>query len=451
MTAERTSITRFLADYTLSRQFNSEEFERLGAFVKLSLYDTTAVAVAARSEPLVQSLLNSHSANARNEGAALFGGGPKFDVMTAALINGSMAHALDYDDTLPWFQGHPSVVLWGAILPLAQDLGSTGRQAMEAYIVGLEVGCLLSQYMGNEHYFQGWHGTATIGRNAATAACCRLLGLPAEQTVNALGISGTNSAGFKTSFGTMCKPFHAGSAARGGVEAALMAKAGFTGSDEIYESNLGMRGLMAGVGSENVGLEYFPQHPLEKIAFKYHAACHCTHAPIDIIMEASSKHGVGAQDISDIQVYCSQISSDAAGNPNPKTGLDAKFSIAYAMSSALIKNDTGIANFSDDQIDDPDVRELMTRVSVAVDERLEGLLTTCEITLNSGAAFRETYDPTDRIVPLDEQAEKLMVKFFSALTPTMPVEKVEVVRGCIAQFDTADAVDAFMRSTEISA
>ena len=122
-----------------------------------------------------------------------------------------------------------------------------GKQAMEAYLVGLEVGCLLSQYMGNEHYAAGARH-ATIGRNAATAACCRLLGLTTEQTVNALGIFGINSAGFKTSFGSMCKPFHSGSAARGGVEAALMAQAGFTGSSEVFESKLGMKGLWQASG-----------------------------------------------------------------------------------------------------------------------------------------------------------------------------------------------------------
>ena len=449
MTAEKTSITSFLADYTLSRQFNSQEFERLGAFVKLSLYDTTAVAIAARDEPLVQSLLNSHSANARNEGAALFGGGPKFDVMTATLINGSMAHALDYDDTLPWFQGHPSVVLWGAILPLAQDLGSTGKQAMEAYLVGLEMGCLLSQYMGNEHYVAGWHGTATIGRNAATAACCRLLGLTTEQTLNALGISGTNSAGFKTSFGTMSKPFHAGSAARGGVEAALMAQAGFTGSNEVFESSLGMKGLMAGIGSNSVGLAYLSHHPVEKLVFKYHAACHCTHAPIDIIMASSGANGFKADDIAAIKVHCSQISMDAAGNPDPKTGLDAKFSIAYAMSSALVKNDTGIANFTDDQVDDPDVRSLMSRVSVDVDETLEGLRTTCAITLSSGETYTDTQDPNERTVPIDEQTTKLVGKFTSALKSLMTADQMQALREAIEGFDCLEKIDGFMAATEL--
>ena len=449
MSLAESSITRFLAEHTQNRQFGEEEFARLGAFVKLSLIDTTAVAVAAREEPLVQSLLSSHSPNARSEGVALFGGGPQFDVMTAALINGSMAHALDYDDTLPWFQGHPSVVLWGAILPLAQNLGCTGKQAMEAYLVGLEVGCLLSQYMGNEHYAAGWHGTATIGRNAATAACCRLLGLTTEQTVNALGISGTNSAGFKTSFGTMCKPFHSGSAARGGVEAALMAQAGFTGSSEVFESKLGMKGLMAGVGSDKVGLAHLSHHPVEKLVFKYHAACHCTHAPIDIIMASSVAYGFRANDIADIKVHCSQISMDAAGNPDPKTGLDAKFSIAYAMSSALIKNDTGIANFTDDQVDDPEVRSLMSRVSVEVDEALEGLRTTCAITLSSGETYTDTQDPNDHTVPIDDQTAKLVGKFRSALKTLMAEDQIEVLRDAIEGFDRLETVDGYMAVNEL--
>jgi len=449
MSLAESSFTRFLGEHTLKRHFDEEEFSRLGAFVKLSLIDTTGVAVAAREEPLVQSLLSSHSANARSEGVALFGGGPKFDVMTAALINGSMAHALDYDDTLPWFQGHPSVVLWGAILPLAQNLGCTGKQAMEAYLVGLEVGCLLSQYMGNEHYTAGWHGTATIGRNAATAACCRLLGLTTEQTVNALGISGTNSAGFKTSFGTMCKPFHSGSAARGGVEAALMAQAGFTGSNEVFESKLGMKGLMAGIGSDKVGLAHLSHHPVEKLVFKYHAACHCTHAPIDIIMASSGAHGFRADDIADIKVHCSQISMDAAGNPNPQTGLDAKFSIAYAMSSALIKNDTGIANFTDDQVDDPDVRSLMSRVSVEVDEVLEGLRTTCAITLSSGETYTDTQDPNERTVPINEQTARLVGKFRSALKTLMAADQIEALLGAIEGLDRLETIDGYMAVTEL--
>ena len=449
MSLAESSITRFLAEHTQNRQFGEEEFARLGAFVKLSLIDTTAVAVAAREEPLVQSLLSSHSPNARSEGVALFGGGPQFDVMTAALINGSMAHALDYDDTLPWFQGHPSVVLWGAILPLAQNLGCTGKQAMEAYLVGLEVGCLLSQYMGNEHYAAGWHGTATIGRNAATAACCRLLGLTTEQTVNALGISGTNSAGFKTSFGTMCKPFHSGSAARGGVEAALMAQAGFTGSSEVFESKLGMKGLMAGVGSDKVGLAHLSHHPVEKLVFKYHAACHCTHAPIDIIMASSVAYGFRANDIAHIKVHCSQISMDAAGNPDPQTGLDAKFSIAYAMSSALIKNDTGIANFTDDQVDDPDVRSLMSRVSVEVDEALEGLRTTCAITLSSGETYTDTQDPNEHTVPINEQTAKLVGKFRSALKTFMAADQIEALLGAIEGLDRLEIIDGYMAVTEL--
>ena len=449
MSLAESSITRFLAEHTQNRQFGEEEFSRLGAFVKLSLIDTTGVAVAAREEPLVQSLLASHSANARNEGVALFGGGPKFDVMTAALINGSMAHALDYDDTLPWFQGHPSVVLWGAILPLAQNVGCTGRQAMEAYLVGLEVGCLLSQYMGNDHYAAGWHGTATIGRNAATAACCRLLGLTTEQTVNALGISGTNSAGFKTSFGTMCKPFHSGSAARGGVEAALMAQAGFTGSSEVFESKLGMKGLMAGIGSDKVGLAHLSHHPVERLVFKYHAACHCTHAPIDIIMASSVAYGFRADDIADIKVHCSQISMDAAGNPDPKTGLDAKFSIAYAMSSALIKNDTGIVNFTDDQVDDPDVRSLMSRVSVEVDEALEGLRTTCAITLSSGETYTDTQDPNEHTTPINEQTAKLVGKFRSALKTLMATDQIEALLGAIEGLDRLETIDGYIAVTEL--
>src|SRR4030043_1341104 len=163
-----------------------------GAFL-----DWFAVSMAGKDEPLVLKLIHYKDLMGGHAQAALLGHGQKTNASQAALINGAMSHALDYDDTMAQFQGHPSVTLFPALLALSEWKERSGSAFLSAYIIGLKAGAVIGACAGLKHYGAGWHGTSTIGRLASASGCARLLGLTEQQTVYALGIAGTQAAGLK--------------------------------------------------------------------------------------------------------------------------------------------------------------------------------------------------------------------------------------------------------------
>ena len=447
--ATKTPVTAMLAEHASKNRNPDDAQTELLALARLTLMDVSGVAIAARKEPLVRSLIEVYTNLGSTGKCSVLSHPLSLDPLAAATVNGSMNHALDFDDTLPQFLGHPSAVLWGALLPLAQLRSINPRKALDAYLVGLEVGSLLVQFLGPAHYTAGWHGTATIGRNAAAAACAHLLGLNAEQTRHALAIAATTSGGSKASFGTMCKPFHAGNAASGGVQAALLAEAGFTGSEGVYENRLGIGDLMAGERGLVSAASFATEHPISALTFKYHAACHCTHGAIDIALDALREHDFSPADIAGIRVYFSQISLDNANITDPKTGLDGKFSTTYALASALLNNNTGVGNFTDEKVRDPATREFMQRIEVIVDDahREQGLLTTCEITLKDGSVYADSLDPSKVPLSYADKLAGVQRKFDGLVAPVLGVALAADLRGAIESFDTLSSVDEFFSLT----
>ena len=159
---------------------------------------------------------------------------------SAALINGAAAHALDFDDVNLAMPGHPSVAILPALLALAEERGSSGKDVLTAFVAGYELQCSVGRAIAPGHYdVLGFHATATVGSFGAAAACAHLLRLSLEQFATALGIAGTQAAGLKSMFGTMCKPLHAGKASYHGLVAAKLAMRGFTSRSDVIECQQG--------------------------------------------------------------------------------------------------------------------------------------------------------------------------------------------------------------------
>jgi 2-methylcitrate dehydratase PrpD len=263
---EKEQLTRKIARYVA--QTRPEEIPpQIYEHAKVAFLDWLGVTLAGKEEPLVHKLLKYTDLLGGKEQATILGHGVKRNVSSAALVNGAASHALDYDDTLRLFLGHPSVTLFPGVLAWAEWQGKTGKDFLQAYLVGFEVGARIGACAGNEHYLAGWHATSTIGRMASAAACSKLMGLDEQQTLYALGIAGTQTCGLKRVFGTMCKPLHAGAASQGGLMAAMLAAEGFDSADDILEgpqgffqafhgqpndvvATLGKKWEIEGVGSE---------------------------------------------------------------------------------------------------------------------------------------------------------------------------------------------------------
>ena len=171
--------------------------------------------------------------------ATVLGRAERVDAPSAALINGITSHTFDFDDTHLKTIIHPAGPVASALLALAELTGASGRQLIDALVIGIDTACRLGNMVYPEHYDRGWHITGTTGMFGAAAGCARLLGLDVDQTQMALGIAASQPVGLREQFGTMTKPFHPGGAARAGLMSALMAKHGFTASQRAIEAPRG--------------------------------------------------------------------------------------------------------------------------------------------------------------------------------------------------------------------
>jgi 2-methylcitrate dehydratase PrpD len=285
----------------------------------------------------------------------------------AAWINGVAAHALDYDDVA--LRGHPSTVLVPAILAEAETLDASGRDMVAAYVAGYEVWAELARREAGYHHGKGWHPTGIFGAIAAAAACAYLRRLDPARAAQAIALGASQSAGLMANFGTMTKPFHAGRSAHSGVMAARLAAAGFTAAMDALEHP---QGFLAAVSPEGkvdrdgppAGLGETWRIVQTGLSIKKYPACYCTHRAIDGMLDLVREQDVKPGDVHAVTVGLSENFATILRNHRPQTGLAAKFSIEFAMASAIVARRVGLAELTDDFVQRPDVQALMGRVQV---------------------------------------------------------------------------------------
>jgi len=421
---------------------------------KVALLDWVGVTMAGKDDPLVRKLMAFADLEGGRRQATVLGHGLKKTLSQAALINGSASHALDYDDTLVSFLGHPSVTLFPSLLALAEWLKKSGRDFLTSYLIGLQAGATVGACAGLDHYMAGWHATSTLGHLASAAGCARLLGLDEKQTAWALGIGATQSSGLKRVFGTMCKPFHAGRSSQAGLMAALLARDGFTSAEDAIEGPHGFFHVLKGKVNEEIlgllGLGW----DVRNLSQKYHASCHATHSPLEAAVSLVKEAGVGLDDIREIRVHSSQMALDAAGKAQPATGLEGKFSIPYCVANALLTGETGNAAFTDDKVKDPGVRELMKKVVVILDPEIAALESRLELDTVSGRSLSGFSDILQQIPSLEVKKQRVLAKFMDLCGPVIGsgraaglavrfagLEKVRSMRTFAARLGTVERAD----------
>jgi 2-methylcitrate dehydratase PrpD len=305
--------------------------------------------------------------------AAVFGHSFHAPSSEAALVNGTSAHALDFDDVNMSMRGHPSVPLLPAVFALGEKLGSSGRDVLDAFVLGFEVECKLGSVIGAAHYALGWHATSTLGTLGAAAACARLLRLEPHRTQTALGLATSLSSGVRQNFGTMAKPLHAGLAARNGVTAATLAQRGFTADEAALEGESGFLRAASGGARLNPRALARLGDPWEivspGIGVKLYPCCYATHRAIDAALEIIASDGPPYANIDSIQVTVSRGTLMPLQKSLPETGLEGKFSMEYCVSAALCDGRIGLATFTDEAVQRSEVRKLMKRVILREERR----------------------------------------------------------------------------------
>jgi 2-methylcitrate dehydratase PrpD len=357
-------------------------------------------------------------------------------VLPAALVNGTAGHALDFDDTNVVMGGHPTAPVLPAILAIAEERGTSGPKLISALVTGIELESRLGAALGAA-YAKGWHLTSTVGVLGAAAAVSRLLDLDAAGAVRALGIAASQAGGLKANFGTMTKPFHAGHAAERGLLAARLSARGFTASGEAIG---GRQGLARATGSGQLESSRLTGEPgtwlMLQTLFKYHAACYLTHAAIEAARSVRDRSH--AANVKEVTVTVAPSLLDVCAIPNPRTGLEAKFSLAAAVSFAMVGLDTtDTATYSPESLANPDVRALIPSIRVKTDAALRNTQSRVSILTESGA-IESDQDTGVPEVDLHRQGVRLHEKFLRLATPVV---------GQNASADLAAKIEAL---TEVS-
>ena len=420
-------VTAAIAELALDARFSNLDAATVRV-AKQALLDWLGCTIAGASEELTEILLAAAIANGTAPTVPVIGRRERVSRRDAAHINGASSHALDYDDVNLAFTGHPTVALVPGLLAYAQGRGVSGRDFLTAFCAGYDVICRVGQLAGHGMYNHGFHATGVCGAFGAAAAVNQLAGGSLEVLLRALGIAGTQAAGLKANFGTMCKPLHAGMASRIGYESATIAARGFTGRADILDCEQGFIATHSRERFPQAALAPAPHgHYVQDNLFKYHAACYMTHAPIECASKVHTQAGfatnagfaadrvarVTLRVIADADRMCNIVA--------PRTGLEAKFSLRQTIAMALAGVDTaGLTNYSEAFTRRADLAALRDKITID----FQGgdwphTLAEIDVELTDGRKLSARHDSGIPATDLDAQEKKLLAKFLALVTPVI--------------------------------
>jgi 2-methylcitrate dehydratase PrpD len=320
---------------------------------------------------------------------------------------------------------------------------------IEAFAAGVETESRVGGVMGEGHYAKGWHATGTNGHFGAAAGVARLLGLDSATTAVALGIAGTQAAGLKAMFGTMCKPLHAGKAAQNGLFAAEMAARGFTANPAVIECAQGFGDTQTDTFAAAKGLDGIGEvFLIPTIRFKYHAACYGTHAPIDAAIACRENPAFDLDAVEKIEIRVTSRCLRMCDIPEPTSGLEAKFSLRFTVGLALCGVDTGrLDSFDDAIVGREDVMALARKGVVIGDDTLERNESRVTVHLRDGTVLTQQTDLSDPITDLDLTWGRLQTKFRGLAEPIVGAEKTEKMLAIVGDLENAASLAPLMAAS----
>lgn len=351
------------------------------------LVDWTGVTIAGGREPVARAV--ARYATSDDAAAPLFS--TDADSEKAALLNGTAAHALDFDDTHIPTDSHFSAVLWATLLAMTDPKFDNGDRMLRAFIAGYEVAAKLSgRRMGFSLQFRWFHPTGVLGRIASAAAASAFLALDADRAAHAVALATTQASGLRSALGSMAKPFQVGRAAADGIVCATLARSGFDAALDLLEPDGGFArafvqdgsARLATLDAETLGTDW----AVLKTSFKPYACLHGIHPSIDAARDIAGQ--VDSAAITAITAYVAPGVKKVGHFGNPKTPLEAKFSVAFCVALALSGREAGAADFASDTLADPTLRRLTALVDVRPEEGRKMLDSAVEVTMQDGRILR---------------------------------------------------------------
>ena len=435
-------LTRSLAEFVVQTTFADLPGEAVTQ-AKRAVLDTLGVMIAGSLEPCARIAASVVRDEGARPVATVVGQGFATSPRGAAFANGTAAHALDYDDVTESMRGHPSPPLLPALLAVGEERSASGRDLIEAFILGFEVQCRVGRGLGQSHYPHGWHATATLGVLGATAVAAKLAGLDTERMRMAFGIAASLAGGSRQNFGTMTKPLHPGNAAQSGVLAAQLAARGFTADAEILEAPLGFLNLFS--PAQDARPERVLEHlgdPFEivspGIGVKKYPCCYNTHRALDAILALRQESGFEAAEVERITVTVPRGAASALIHPRPTTGLEGKFSMQYCMTAAALDGRMVLDTFRDEAVRRPEAQALLRRVDLvqAAEPAVDSVVyAEVAIARRNGATLRKRVDEARGAPAQPLSWEELEAKYRDCAGRVLDAEAIDHSLELIASLE----------------
>jgi 2-methylcitrate dehydratase PrpD len=372
--------------------------------------------------------------------ATSIGSGTRHSVTQAALANGVAAHVLDYDDTHLPTSVHPTSPVASAALAVAEWKQLSGRDLILAHVVGVEIECQLGLSVSPGHYAAGWHSTSTLGTIGASAAVCKLLGLDEDATNRGLGIAAAQAGGFREAFGTMVKSFHVGKAASNGVLAGLLGAEGLTSADDPIGGRRGFASVFSDTFDRETVGELGSWQILD-VSLKPYSCGVVVHPSIDGMRWLHGKHGFKVSDVESVDLRVHPLVVDLTGIEQPTTGLQGKFSVYYAVASALLDGNVREQQFTDQQVRRPEAAALLPRIRAQVDNQLGSQQAVVSVTLADGRVLEQRVDAAlgTPANPLSDDA--VAEKFASLVQPVIGGDRADDLAARVFALQDMGSVD----------
>ena len=423
--AHAPAITQLLAEFVASHPSKGWS-DAVEAQAHRTFANWAGCAVGPSTHETMEAALGAVKELAPSAQASVLGRSDRVDMANAALLNGISSHTFDFDDTHLKTIIHPAGPVASAILALGEHLGSTGRQLIDALVLGVEVSCRVGNAVYPNHYDRGWHITGSTGMLGSAAACSRLLGLNAKQTQMALGIAASQPVGLREQFGTMTKPFHPGGAAKVGLMSALMAKHGYTSSSRALEAPRGLMQVFSDKTdwkeiTENLGKTW----EIELNTYKPFACGIVIHPAIDACVQLREKHNLKPEQVAKVTLKAHPLVQELTGKKTPSDGLLAKFSVFHSCAVALIYGRAGEHEYADDVVRSALVIGVRDKVDLIVDRSIHEASVDVTVETTDGQKHHIYIERAIGSLEKPMSNEQLKAKFVDQSTPILGAQKTE--------------------------
>ncbi len=418
--------------------------------------DTIACILAAVNEPVTERVFRGLSGSSGGV-CTVAGRMETFSAENAALVNGTASHALDFDDNFIPAVTHASAVLVPALLSLGEEIGATGDQLLDAYIVGLEIQAWLGYHMIPAHYETGWHATSTIGAIGAATACVRLLTLDISTIRSAISLATSMACGSKIQFGSMTKPLHAGLASRAGITAAKLAIAGVEANLNPFDGPWGFMALYKGTPKPDdprIANLSIVEHGL---AQKRWPCCASAHRTLDAVYDIIRKQDLAPEDIEEIRTFIPDSNKKNLRFNTPLNVNEARFSMNYAVAAMVFGKSLSLDDFTSAAINRPAVREFMPRVimqTVQTDpvehNSIWDIPARTLIRHHDGRVFEQEVQQPVGTIDAPFSPQDLENKFMKCAGRLLSEDHAAELYRCLTDFPTQNVrhIASFMRNAE---